>query len=128
MAKEGLLFTKTHEWAKVEGDTAIVGITDHAQHQLGDIVFVELPKAGDNVKQSESFGTIESTKAASDLYSPFSGQVLEANPELLSNPALVNQDPYEKGWMIKIKMSSREEAKNLLDATAYDSLLKEEQH
>jgi glycine cleavage system H protein len=120
---ENLKYTKDHEWIRVEGTTGTVGITDHAQGELGDVVFVELPAAGRGVKQGESFGTIEAVKAVSDLYAPVSGSVTEVNPDLTGTPELVNKDPYGKGWMVKIKLSNPDELKNLLDAAAYSSMV-----
>jgi len=120
------LFTKTHEWAAVEGDTATMGITDYAQNHLGDVVFMELPSPGTTVKKGESFGTIESTKTASDLYAPLSGEVIENNSALESEPGLINQDPYGKGWMIKIRLSDKDELTGLLDQAGYDTVVKEE--
>src|SRR5512137_934714 len=99
---EDLKYTKDHEWIRVEGTTGTVGITDHAQGELGDVVFVELPATGKTVKKGESFGTIEAVKAVSDLYAPVGGQILEANGELAASPELVNKDPYGKGWMVKV--------------------------
>lgn len=120
---ENLKYTKDHEWIRVEGTTGTVGITDHAQGELGDVVFVELPAAGRSVKQGESFGTIEAVKAVSDLYAPVSGSVTDVNPDLNGTPELVNKDPYGKGWMVKIQLSKPDELKNLLDAAAYSSML-----
>ena len=125
--QEELLYTKTHEWVKLEGEYALIGITDYAQRQLGDVVFIELPQESATVEQFQSFGTIESTKAASDLYAPLSGQVVQVNKELLQHPEWVNQDPYLKGWMIKIKIKDREEIKNLLKYEDYQALLKEQE-
>ena len=116
---ENLKYTKDHEWILVEGTTGTVGITDHAQGELGDVVFVELPAAGKTVKKGESFGTIEAVKAVSDLYAPVGGQILEANGELAASPELVNKDPYGKGWMVKIRIANPGELKDLMDATAY---------
>ncbi len=120
---ETLKYTKDHEWILVNGDTGTVGITDHAQGELGDVVFVELPAAGKNVKQHESFGTIEAVKAVSDLYSPVSGTVTEINTSLQSNPELVNQDPYGKGWMLKIKIADPKEVSALLSSKDYRALI-----
>ncbi|RMG65973.1 MAG: glycine cleavage system protein GcvH [Calditrichaeota bacterium] len=120
---EELYYTKDHEWARVEGDTATVGITDYAQSELGDIVYVELPEVGTTVKQGESFGTIEAVKAVSDLYAPLSGEVTEVNTNLEDSPELVNQDPYGAGWMIKIKISNPDEVNNLLSKADYEKLL-----
>ena len=117
-------FTREHEWVRLEGDVAVVGITDYAQTELGDVVFVELPAGGTTVSQGESFGVVESVKAASDLYAPLSGEVLEANPALQDAPELVNQQPYGGGWMLKVRPSDRRELDNLLDAAAYDEYVK----
>jgi glycine cleavage system H protein len=119
MLPENLKYTKDHEWILVEGTTGTVGITDHAQGELGDVVFVELPAPGKSVKHGESFGTIEAVKAVSDLYAPVSGQITGTNGELSANPELVNKDPYGKGWMVKIKIANPEELKGLMDAAAY---------
>jgi glycine cleavage system H protein len=120
---ETLKYTKDHEWLLVNGDSGTVGITDHAQGELGDVVFVELPAAGKTVKQHESFGTIEAVKAVSDLYSPVSGTVTEINTSLQSNPELVNQDPYGKGWMLKIKIADAKEVAALLSSKDYRALI-----
>ena len=113
-----LKYTPSHEWARVEGDTATVGITSFAQEQLGDITFVDLPAVGAQVTQGSEFGSIESVKAASELYSPVTGEVVEVNAALESAPELVTQEPFAGGWMIKVKLS--EEPKGLLDASAYE--------
>jgi glycine cleavage system H protein len=123
---EELLYTKEHEWTKIEGDTATVGITDYAQHQLGDIVYVELVEVGKEVKQMERIGTVESVKAVSDIYSPLSGTVIEVNDSLKDNPELINQDPYGKGWMVKLKIRDISETKNLMKAGDYEKYVKEE--
>jgi glycine cleavage system H protein len=122
---QGLLFSKDHEWVKIEGDRAIVGITDYAQNSLGDIVYVELPKAGVQVKQFASIGVVESVKAVSDLFTPISGEVIEVNAALESDPAAVNRDPYGEGWLLKLKLRDSGEAKNLLSAGDYDKLVAE---
>jgi glycine cleavage system H protein len=116
-----LKYTKDHEWIQVDGDTGIVGITDYAQGELGDIVFVELPSIGKSIKQHESFGTIEAVKAVSDLYAPASGVVLEVNKDLSTTPEVVNKEPYGKGWMVKIKLSNPRELDSLMDAAAYSA-------
>ena len=120
---ENLKYTKDHEWAKIEGDVAVVGITDYAQGELGDVVFVELPEKGSKVTQGETFGTIEAVKAVSDLFAPVSGEVIELNPKLESAPETVNQDPYGEGWMIKVKMEKPDEVNALLDAQKYKELI-----
>ncbi|HSB77650.1 MAG TPA: glycine cleavage system protein GcvH [Candidatus Methylomirabilis sp.] len=118
-----LKYTKEHEWIKVERDLGRVGITHHAQNALGDVVFVELPKVGRAVKQMETFGVVESVKAVSDLYSPASGEVVEANGALEGKPELVNQDCYGAGWMIVVKLANPKELDALMDAKAYEAYL-----
>jgi glycine cleavage system H protein len=120
---DNLKYTKDHEWILVEGDTGTVGITDYAQGELGDIVFVELPEKGKVVGQGDSFGTIEAVKAVSDLYAPVSGSVIEANKNLENEAEVVNKDPYGNGWMIKLKFSNKEELSGLLDADSYRALV-----
>lgn len=115
-----LWYTEEHEWIKVDGDVATIGITDYAQGELGDVVFVELPEIGSSVQQMQAFGTIEAVKAVSDLFAPVSGEIAEINEDLNNTPEIVNQDPYGQGWMIKIKMSNQEEVKKLLSADAYE--------
>ena len=116
---ENLKYTKDHEWIQIDGDVGIVGITDYAQGELGDVVFVELPAAGRSLKAHETFGTIEAVKAVSDLYAPVSGEVVEINPELEKTPEIVNKDPYGKGWMVKIKLTNPSEMAALLSVAAY---------
>jgi glycine cleavage system H protein len=118
-------YTKQHEWIKVEGDTGIIGITDHAQKALGDIVFVELPKPGATLTAGKSLGTVESVKAVSDIYAPASGTVTEINQELATTPEKVNADPHG-AWMVKVKLSNPGEVKNLLSAADYDKFVAEE--
>ncbi len=118
-----LKYTKEHEWAKLDGDLVTVGITDYAQGELGDVVFVELPSEGDEVGQDETFGTIEAVKAVSDLYSPVSGEVVEVNSLLEDTPETVNKDPYGEGWMIKIRLSDPAQFDGLMDAAAYQELI-----
>ncbi len=120
---EDLKYTKDHEWIRVQGDTGVVGITDYAQGELGDVVFVELPAKGKQVKQGEAFGTIEAVKAVSDLYAPVSGEVLETNASLERSSELVNKEPYAGGWMIKIRISDPKELGALLDARKYRELI-----
>ena len=117
-----LKYTRTHEWIRIEGDTATLGITDYAQGELGDVVFLELPQAGRVLKPEESFGTIEAVKAVSDLFSPLSGEVTAANAQLSGSPELVNKDPYGQGWMVKLKLANPSELSGLLDAAAYEKL------
>ena len=122
MVPNDLRYTKDHEWVRVDGDEATVGITDYAAGQLGDIVFVELPDAGRSLDQFATFGVVESVKAVSDLYAPVSGEVIEGNAALSGSPELVNSDPYGDGWMIKVRLRDDAEVDGLLDATAYESL------
>ena len=117
------LNTKEHEWIRVEGEEAVVGITDYAQSQLGDIVFVECETVGDALEAGETFGTIEAVKTVSDLYLPVAGEVLEFNEELEGEPELVNKDPYGKGWIVKIKISDETELDGLLNADAYKAII-----
>jgi glycine cleavage system H protein len=116
-----LKYAKSHEWVRVSGDTAVVGITDHAQHELTDVVFVEVPQVGRKVKAGEAVAVVESVKTASDIYSPVSGEVIEANKGLADKPDLVNSDPYGQGWFYKVKLSSAAEVNNLLSAADYTS-------
>ncbi len=120
---EGLLYTKDHEWAKVEGNLVTVGITEYAQHALGDVTFVELPKTGEKVSQSKFLATVESVKAASDVYAPFSGTVKKVNTALTSAPELINQSPFEKGWFAVIEMENADEKNNLMTAQQYQHYL-----
>jgi len=118
-------YTKEHEWVRVEGDTAVVGITDYAQSELGDVVFVELPATGAQVNQGKTFGVVESVKAASDLYAPLSGEVLEANSALQDAPELVNTEPFGGGWMLKLRASDlANELPRLMDGAGYDEYVK----
>ena len=117
---QDLLYSKEHEWVRLEGDVATIGITDYAQSSLGDIVYVELPKTGHNVEQFGNAGVIESVKAVSDLYSPISGEVVEINGALDSDPGVVNKAPYSEGWLFKLKISDSGETANLLDAAEYE--------
>lgn len=114
-----LKYTDDHEWIKVEGDTAIVGVTEYAQQQLGDVVFVEIETEGETLAKGETFGTIEAVKTVSDLFMPVSGEIVEINPKLEEAPETVNSDPYGDGWMIKIKMQDASELEDLLSADAY---------
>ena len=118
-----LKYTKEHEWIRVEGEEAVVGITDYAQSQLGDIVFIECETVGDALEAGETFGTIEAVKTVSDLYLPVAGEVLEFNEELEGEPELVNKDPYGKGWIVKIKISDETELDGLLNADAYKAII-----
>ena len=129
MAKtiEGLFYSESHEWVKVDGETAIIGISDHAQQAMGNIVYVDMPEEEDEVTANEDFGAVESVKAASDLISPVSGVVVEVNEALADAPELLNQDAYEN-WIIKVKMDDPEELKNLMDAAAYEKFCENEEH
>ena len=118
-----LKYTKEHEWIRVEGEEAVVGITDYAQSQLGDIVFVECETVGDALEAGETFGTIEAVKTVSDLYLPVAGEVLEFNEELEGEPELVNKDPYGKGWIVKIKISDETELRGLLNDDEYKAII-----
>ena len=129
MAKtiEGLFYSESHEWVKVDGETAIIGISDHAQQAMGNIVYVDMPEEEDQVTANEDFGAVESVKAASDLISPVSGVVVEVNEALADAPELLNKDAYEN-WIIKVKMDDPEELKNLMDAAAYEKFCENEEH
>lgn len=129
MAKtiEGLFYSESHEWVKVDGETAIIGISDHAQQAMGNIVYVDMPEEEDEVTANEDFGAVESVKAASDLISPVSGVVVEVNEALADAPELLNKDAYES-WIIKVKMDDPEELKNLMDAAAYEKFCENEEH
>jgi glycine cleavage system H protein len=120
-----LLYTKDHEWARLEGDIAIIGITDYAQGELGDVVFVELPQVGNQVTKGQAFGTIEAVKAVSDLFAPFSGEIVAINNELENAPETINTSPYENGWMIKIKVSDPSEKADLVSPDEYKNLVGE---
>jgi glycine cleavage system H protein len=118
-----LYYTKDHEWLKVEGEYAYAGVTDFAQSELGDIVFIEIETLGETLKKEEVFGTIEAVKTVSDMFMPVGGEILEVNPAITDTPDVVNKDPYGQGWMIKIKMSDPAEVNELLDAEKYKALL-----
>ncbi len=120
---ENLLYTKDHEWVRVEGDVAYIGITDFAQHELGDIVYVDIPSKGKSVAQHEVFGTVEAVKTVSDLFMPLTGEVLEVNPALDASPELVNSDAYGEGWMIKCSIANASEVDGLMKADAYKELV-----
>jgi len=120
---DNLRYTKDHEWIRIEGEEAIVGITDFAQHELGDIVYVEIETVGQELNAGDVFGTVEAVKTVSDLYLPVNGTITEVNPKLNSNPELVNNDPYEEGWMAKIKLSSAADIESLMNAEAYQKLV-----
>jgi glycine cleavage system H protein len=120
---ETLRYTKDHEWVKVDGNIATVGITDFAQHELGDIVYLDITSDGDTLAKEETFGTVEAVKTVSDLFMPVSGKVIEVNSELDATPELINKDPYEKGWMIRIEISDPSEVDSLMEAAAYNELV-----
>ena len=124
---DDLKYTREHEWARVKGTRVTVGITDFAQDQLGDVVFVELPSVGDEVKKGEAFGVVESTKAVSDLFAPVSGKVVEVNDPLVDAPETINEEPYEDGWLVVIEASDARELGELLDGAAYRKFVDEEQ-
>jgi glycine cleavage system H protein len=125
MVPAGLRYTKDHEWVKVDGDTATIGVTDFAASQLGDVVFVDLPQVGRTVDQFATFGVVESVKAVSDLYAPVSGEVVEINGDLAGQPELVNSDPFGGGWMIRVRVADAAQVAGLLDAAAYEQLTAE---
>jgi len=120
---EGFLYTKDHEWVRTENDYSYVGITDFAQKELGDIVFVEIETLGENLKQHQVFGTVEAVKTVSDLFLPMSGEIIEVNPKIIVSPELVNKDPYGEGWLIKVKVQNAEESSGLLYAAEYRKLI-----
>ncbi len=120
-----LRYTKDHEWVRVDGDEATIGITDYAAGQLGDIVFVDLPSAGGALEQFGTFGVVESVKAVSDLFAPLAGEVVAANPDLAGKPELVNEDPFGEGWMIRVRVADPGQLDDLLDAAAYERLTAE---
>lgn len=123
MVPQDLKYSKDHEWVRVEDGEAVIGITDYAQSELGDVVFIELPKVGDSVTATQAFGVVESVKAASDLYAPVSGEVVAVNDELVNQPELVNKEPYGGAWMIRVRMSDPSELDALLSAADYESLI-----
>ena len=118
-----LKYTNDHEWLKIENESGIIGITDYAQESLGDITFVELPSPGDSLAKGDAFGVVESVKAASDLYMPIGGEILEVNAELENSPEILNKDPYESGWLLKIKIQDQAETESLLSAADYETIL-----
>jgi glycine cleavage system H protein len=120
---EGLYYSKDHEWLRVEGETGTVGITDHAQNSLGDVVYVELPKAGETFAAHDTFGSVESVKAVSELFLPVAGEITEVNESLTDEPEKVNTDPYGDGWMLRVKLSNRGEVDSLLNAAEYEDYL-----
>ncbi|KAB2332872.1 glycine cleavage system protein GcvH [Cytobacillus gottheilii] len=125
-APKELRYSKEHEWVKTEGEKVRIGITDFAQSELGDIVFVELPEVGDELKVNEPFGSVESVKTVSELYAPVSGKVVEVNEELSDNPEFVNESPYENAWMVVVELSDASEVDSLMDSEQYDEMVKED--
>jgi len=123
---ENLLYTNEHEWVLIEGDTALVGITDFAQEQLTDIIYVEIPETGTKLKKDTAFGVVESVKSVSDIYSPLTGEVIEGNAEVVDAPELINHAPYGKGWLIKMKIAEDSEIDTLLNAKEYEDLINQE--
>jgi glycine cleavage system H protein len=123
---EGLYYSKDHEWLRVEGDTGVVGITDHAQSSLGDVVYVEMPMAGETFAAHDTFGSVESVKAVSELFLPVAGEVTEVNESLNDEPEKVNNDPYGDGWMLRVRLANRGEVDSLLSAAEYEDYLKSE--
>ncbi|MBI4366706.1 MAG: glycine cleavage system protein GcvH [Deltaproteobacteria bacterium] len=124
---DNLKYTKDHEWVKCDGAIAVVGITDYAQEQLGDIVYLEFPEEGESVSKGDAFGVVESVKAVSDIYAPVSGEVMEINDSLKESPETLNEDPYGEGWLVRMEVSNMEELDELLDYKAYQAYLREEQ-
>jgi len=120
---ESLRYTKEHEWIRLEGNVATIGITDFAQHELGDIVYVEIETLGQELKSGDVFGTVEAVKTVSDLYLPVDGSITEINPKLNSNPELVNSDPYGEGWMVRMKVNNEADVNSLMDAAAYQGVV-----
>ncbi|HXN52342.1 MAG TPA: glycine cleavage system protein GcvH [Candidatus Acidoferrum sp.] len=116
-------YTNQHEWVDVKGDVATIGITDYAQHELGDVVFVELPKPGAKITVGKSFGTVESVKAVSDIYAPVSGEVVEANADLQNAPEKINSDPHDAAWLVRVRLGNPAELKSLMDAAAYEAFV-----
>lgn len=120
-----LQYTKDHEWIRLDGDIGTIGITDHAQKELGDIVFVELPEVGDQVTAAESFGTVESVKAVSDVYSPVSGEIIAVNSKLQNQPELLNSDPHGAAWLVRVRLSDRSETEKLMTSEEYEAYIQE---
>jgi glycine cleavage system H protein len=126
MAYPNYRYTKEHEWIDAQGDTAKIGITDYAQHELGDVVFVEMPEAGKKLEAGKSFGSVESVKAVSDIYAPVNGEVVEANASLTNTPESINSDPHGAGWLVKIKLANPADVNSLMDAAAYEAFISEQ--
>jgi glycine cleavage system H protein len=123
MSPDDLQYTKEHEWVRIEDNEATIGVTDHAQDELGDVVFVELPKVGDSIEANESFGNVESVKSVSELFMPLTGEVLEVNTDLDESPELVNDSPYDKGWMMRIQIKKTSEIDDLLSSSDYEEFV-----
>lgn len=123
---EKLKYSKEHEWVKVEGDLVVIGITDHAQEKLGEIVYLELPAKGEKIDKEEAFGVVESTKAVSDIYAPITGEIVEVNSSLITAPERINKDPYEDGWLVKVKVTDKKDLDGLLNEKEYADFLKDE--
>jgi glycine cleavage system H protein len=121
-----LKYSREHEWVRVEGDTAVIGISDHAQEALGEIVYLELPAKGEKIDREEAFGVVESTKAVSDIYAPITGSIVEVNSELIKEPQRINSDPYEDGWLVKVKIEDKKDLEQLMSAKEYAEFLEEE--
>lgn len=128
MNPDDLKYTTSHEWVRVDGEVGTIGITDHAQKQLGEIVYLELPEVGHVYNANEEFGTVESVKAVSELFTPVAGEVVEINKGAVGEPGIINDDPFGDGWLIKLKLSSDEDAASLMSAEAYENYVKEEEH
>jgi len=126
MYPQELLYTKEHEWVRIDEAIATIGITDHAQKELGDIVYVELPRSGEHVAANESFGTVESVKAVSEIYSPVTGEVTAVNPRIQSSPELLNADPHGDAWLIRVRIEDRSEVENLMTAEDYEAYIRQE--
>ncbi|SRR5690554_1416578 len=125
MSEKGLLFTKDHEWVRVQGKVVVVGITDYAQDELGDVVFVDLPSVGDQVEEGEGFAVVESVKAVSDIYAPVSGTIVKVNTELEDSPELINESPYEQGWIVEIELAEGTQLDDLMSEEEYEAFIKE---
>jgi glycine cleavage system H protein len=126
MYPEDYSYTKDHEWVKVEGANAVIGITDYAQHELGDVVYVDMPAVGDSFEANEPFGSVESVKAVSEIFCPLSGEVVEVNPKLQDSPELINKSPHEQAWMIKLRMMKPDEIHKLMSADEYEEYIQEQ--
>ena len=125
MSRSSYLYTKDHEWISIDNDSAVIGITDYAQGELGDIIFIELPDIGDSFSSGDVFGTIEAVKTVADLFMPISGNIIDINNEIEDNPELVNTDAFNNGWIVKIKINNKDEVKNLLNESDYNKLINE---